>query len=578
VRERVGLGLRVLSVLVLVVAAAGCQTQRSGTLVDWFMSAMSDPNCQFEGPMTGSVEMTLDGQTISGEVSGHSKFVGADSAMSMSMALAGQTTMTDTVNLGEWTYERKDQGPWVRSARKSDGPTLDIEAAGGLVDKGLEHHYGRALNRLEIKNPSAISPEDFFGHIDNASDLAGTMVFWAEEDGTPAGLTVEASWKQQVGSTTVEVSMTLDLAFEIRSGVTIDVPEGAAEPSIEAYSGAADLRGKIAAVETMQGRVYGTYKVGDTSKSLNGSVRIVGGNTEIHITAGQADKTIWSEIVADGNRYVSRDDTIWVSRGKKSSPTLPEVLAAAATDSDAGVQAVGGKPLRCIVSPADSLDVASAFGLDMANVSGPGTQFRIWVDTSGDPAGFGGTLVWGAAVDGIPTSHSMEIDVIFEKADDTPIAAPKNPWKWIVDEKAGVAFALPSQFKKASGKDSQAYVDSRAGVVFAYSVGSAGGDSAKYIASVLVKNFGATIETRYKTILDGQTGESMLGHVYSFGGWMEFVPGKGLQGQNVDSFIIAVAVPRGSLVAVFAFAGTAKNKTDKEVLSNEIFETVQFLS
>jgi hypothetical protein len=46
----------------------------------------------------------------------------------------------------------------------------------------------------------------------------------------------------------------------------------------------------------------------------------------------------------------------------------------------------------------------------------------------------------------------------------------------------------------------------------------------------------------------------------------------------VDSFIIAVAVPRGSLVAVFAFAGTAKNKTDKEVLSNEIFETVQFLS
>jgi hypothetical protein len=574
--RRIELGLRGLSALVIVFAAVGCQTERSGTLLDWFMSAMNDPNGQGEGPITGSLEMTVMGQTLDGEIGGHYKYAGSDSAVSMTMTLFGQTTTTDTVSLDEWTYARKDQGPWIRSARKSDSP-FDIDAAGGLVDKGLLNHFGRALHRLELKDPSAFASEYWIGPAEGATDGTFSLAFWAEADGTPAGMTIEATWKQQVQSEAADVSVTFDCAFESHSGVTIDVPEGAAEPSTEAYASPAELRARLDALTTIQGRVYGTYKAGDESKSLNGSVRIVDGATEIRITAGLSDnKTIWDEIVVGGTRYVSRDDKYWVNRGEKTTPTLPEVLKSAATDSDAGGQAVGGTALRCIVSPADSLDVASAFGIDMFNVSGPGSQFRVWVDTSGDPAGFGGTLVWGESVDGTPTAHSLEIDVLFEEADDTAIAAPKNPWKWIVDENAGIALALPSSLQGTAVAGWEYYFDLKAQIGIRYLVAAVGDDSAKSIAAELVEGYGAAVETRYKTTLDGQVGEATVGHVFTVTDWIKWYPGKAIERTEIG-FIIAVVVPRGRAAAGFVCEGSSNDKQSKQLICDGIFATVEFL-
>jgi hypothetical protein len=559
-----------MGIVAIVMAAVGCQ--RGGTLLDWFTSAMNDPSFQGEGPITGSLKMTLPTTSLTGTLTGHFKMAGGNTASSMVMVIGSYTTTSEAVDLGEWSYSRKDEGPWTRATRKTNDSFPTIEELGGLVDKGLENHYGRALNRFEPRDMSAVTPEDFLGlKIEGVSDFHFGMALWSEDDGTPAGMTYDLTYKQKSGDVTADCDFVIDIAFESHSGVTVDIPEGAAEPSTEAYAQAAGLHDKIAAFKTVQGRVYGTYTAGSKSMSLNGSMRIADGNTEIHIHAGVNSEVIWSEIVAGGNRYVSRDDKVWVGRGKKDTPMLPAVLAAAATDRDAGVQAVGGKPLHCIMSPANSLDVASAFGIDMVNVSGPGTGFRIWTDTSGDPAGFGGTLQWGKSVDGVPTSFSLEIDVVFEQTDGTPIAAPKNPWKWYVDDKAGVAFGLPGQFKRTTNKNVPSYSDTKAGVVFGYIVGSAGTDTAKSIASQLVKSFGAVIETRFDTILDGQTGESMLGQIYAWGSWM---PGSS---KTVTAFIIAVVVPRGSNAAGFIFAASATDKKNKEILSDQIYRTVEFL-
>jgi hypothetical protein len=574
--RRIELGLKGLSALVIVFVAVGCQTQRSGTLVDWFMSAIGDPNVQGDGPVTGSLEMTLLGQTYDGEIGGRYRFAGGDSAMSMSMTLLGQTTTSETVNIGEWTYERENEGPWARSARTFDS-SLDIEAAGGIVDAGLHNHYGRALHRLELKDPSAISAEDWIGPIEGLSDTAFSLAFWAEEDGTPAGMTIEMSGQEQVQSETMEVSMMLDAAFESHSGVTIDVPEGAAEPSTEPYENPAELRAKLDALTTVQGSVSGVYKVGDTTRSLNGSVRIVDGSTEIHMSAGQADKkTVWNEIVVGGKRYISRDDTYWIDRGEKTTPTLPEALKAAATDSDAGVQRVGHQTLRCIVSPADSLDVASAFGIDMFNVSGPGTQFRIWVDSSGNVAGFGGTLVWGESVDGVPAAHLLEIDVLLEEPDGTAIAAPKNPWTWIVDEKMGIALALPSSWQGTTVEGWQYYFDAKAQIGFRFALGNVGGDSAKKVGADLVAGYGAEVDSRYRTTLDGQVGETTVGHVYRITNWIKWSPGKEVE-LTAIAFIIAVVVSRGPVAAAFVCDGSPQNVQDKQLVCDAIFDTVEFL-
>ena len=561
--RRIELGLRGLSALVIVFATVGCQTQRSGTLLDWFMSAVSDPTAQGEGPVTGSMKVALGGQTTTVEASGHFKYLGIDCAYSTRTSRGVLATTAEKVNLGEWTYKRDDQGPWVRSARDSSCPMADIEAAGGLIDKGLGNHFGRALYRLDVKDPEVMA-NDLDITYDEPADV--TFSFWAEEDGTPAGMSFGASGVEATDGATAEVSLAVDWAFESHADVTIDVPQGAAEPSTNAYAQAADLQARLAGLTTAQGTVSGTYKVGDTTRKLSGSVRIGEGNTEIHILAAQSPKTVWSEIVVGGNRYVSRDDTVWVDRGSKQTSTLLDVLAAASTDRDAGARGVGGRVMRSIVSPANTLDVASAFGIDMVDVSGPGTQFRIWVDSSGDLAGFGGTLQWGKVIDGSPIAFELKIDVLFEDMGDLPIAAPKDPWKWVVDDVAGVAFGLPARFVTRQTEQiapetmATLYVDSKKTSLVEYaSLGAMPqGETAKSLMNQVASDLGFTLESRYEARVDGQSGESALGH----GGQV---------------FMIVTLAVNGSSAYLFAVGGLDAQRKDLELLTDEVLATVQLL-
>jgi hypothetical protein len=48
--------------------------------------------------------------------------------------------------------------------------------------------------------------------------------FWAEDDGTPAGLSIEASLDQTIFITTAHVNVTLDISIDTLSGVEIAAP------------------------------------------------------------------------------------------------------------------------------------------------------------------------------------------------------------------------------------------------------------------------------------------------------------------------------------------------------------------
>ena len=507
--------LRLVWIVAIVAAAVGCQ--RGGTLLDWFTSAMNDPGFQGEGPVTGSIEMTSRTTSVSGTLTGHFKMSGGNTATSMAIVIGSYTTTSESADLGEWSYSRKDEGPWTRSARKTNDSFPTIEALGGLVDKGIENHYGRALHRFEPRDMSAVPAEDFLGlDIEGGSDFDFGLTLWSEDDGTPAGMTFDLTYKQKTGDVTADCHFVIDIAFENHSGVTIDIPEGAAEPSTEAYPQAAGLRDKIAALQTVQGRVYGTYTAGSKSLSLNGSMRINSGNTEIHIHAGAYSDVTWSEIVAGGNRYVSRDDKIWVGRGKKDTPMLPALLAAAVTDRDAGVQAVGGRPLHCIISPANSLDVASAFGIDMVNVSGPGTGSGSGRTTPEIRPGLAERCSGARASTASRRASRWRSTSCSSRrmARRSPPPRTRGSGSWT--RRRACAFGLPVQFKRTSDKNVAAYADTKAGAVFGYIVGSSGKDNAASIATQLVTSFGAVIATKYDTIVDGQTGESMLGQTYTW--------------------------------------------------------------
>jgi hypothetical protein len=51
-----------------------------------------------------------------------------------------------------------------------------------------------------------------------------SLSFWAEDDGTPAGLSIAASLDQKIASLSVHATMTLDIRIDTLSGVTITAP------------------------------------------------------------------------------------------------------------------------------------------------------------------------------------------------------------------------------------------------------------------------------------------------------------------------------------------------------------------
>ena len=102
------------------------------------------------------------------------------------------------------------------------------EVVGGIVltDEGLESKFGRALHHLTVADMAGIDPSALgITAGANQSNLAlESLSFWAEDDGTPAGLTIEASLDQKILGMSAHETVTLDISIDTLSGVTITAP------------------------------------------------------------------------------------------------------------------------------------------------------------------------------------------------------------------------------------------------------------------------------------------------------------------------------------------------------------------
>ena len=168
--------------------------------------------------------MTFD-VTLSGDL----KVKGDDNAQTMTMSMAAtdvtpaSTTTRESISVGDWSYSRDDGGDWTKEARSNDDEDLgSVIKTVTVVDKGVETHYGQELHRLV--SSEALDPEVFFSDMTGISDPDLTLTFWAKDDGTPAGLTVEGTYTMDENGTPVDVTLTLDYQFQNLSGVTIEAP------------------------------------------------------------------------------------------------------------------------------------------------------------------------------------------------------------------------------------------------------------------------------------------------------------------------------------------------------------------
>jgi hypothetical protein len=213
-------------VLAVVGSVSACGSK---SLVDNFTSKIRADDFQASGPITGSFTMKAQGMTFDVTLSGDLKVKGDDNAQTMTMSMAAtdvtpaSTTTRESISVGDWSYSRDDGGDWTKEARSNDDEDLgSVIKTVTVTDEGVESHYGRQLHRLESAEP--LDPEVFFSDTSDVSDADLTLTFWAEDDGTPAGLTVEGTYKQDQSGTLVDVTLTLDYQFESLSGVTIEAP------------------------------------------------------------------------------------------------------------------------------------------------------------------------------------------------------------------------------------------------------------------------------------------------------------------------------------------------------------------
>lgn len=229
-----GLALGVAVVLAVAVAACGSssntQKPSAGTsgpssLVDNFKSQATKSDFQFEGPLTGSISISAGAANAAGQLTGTAKGKGQDSAMSITITIAGTTQVQDQITVGDSTYRRTNGGSWAKTAR-FEASLADLFGAGMKIeDKGVETKFGQQLHRLEPTNMSEIDLAALgLTGISGTTNMKISLIVWVKDDGTPAGMNQGTTYDMDSGGAVAHVTMSTDISFDRLSGVTIEAP------------------------------------------------------------------------------------------------------------------------------------------------------------------------------------------------------------------------------------------------------------------------------------------------------------------------------------------------------------------
>jgi hypothetical protein len=194
--------------------------------LDSFEAKVASSDFQAQGPTVGSIAVkTILGST-SGSVTGTFKVKGGDSAVSITSKVLGITATNDNIVVGDWSYSRTDGGQWTKAP--ASGKTLQGFVGSGivLIDQGVAAKFGKQLHQLAVANMAGVdlSVLGITAGPGQENLSVSSLSFWAENDGTPAGLTIEASFDQKIVSTPSHETVTLDISIDTLWGVTITAP------------------------------------------------------------------------------------------------------------------------------------------------------------------------------------------------------------------------------------------------------------------------------------------------------------------------------------------------------------------
>jgi hypothetical protein len=194
--------------------------------VDSFEARIATSDFQAQGPVVGSIAVTTIFGSTSGSVTGTFKVKGADSDVSIASKILGITNTNDSIVVGDAAYSRTNGGQWTEAP--ASGKTLQGFVGSGivLIDEGVEPKFDKELHELIVANMAGVDLSAF-GITAGAGQenlTVSSLSFWAEEDGTPAGMTIQASLDQKIFNTPSHETVTLDISIDTLSGVLITAP------------------------------------------------------------------------------------------------------------------------------------------------------------------------------------------------------------------------------------------------------------------------------------------------------------------------------------------------------------------
>jgi hypothetical protein len=184
-------------------------------------AAISSGVMELSGQATvGPVQLTVTGTTT---------FNGLDSSDVSTTTVSGVATIVNHVQTGGKRYVKKGNGPWLVDTSPAPSGSLSKElarVAALVTDAGLDTHGGLPAHRLVPPAGTVFDPSTLGLGSSAAADATVTVIFFAEDDGTPVAVNLDATWSQAAGGATVAVHMVLDIALS-QLGVThvIRVPD-----------------------------------------------------------------------------------------------------------------------------------------------------------------------------------------------------------------------------------------------------------------------------------------------------------------------------------------------------------------
>jgi hypothetical protein len=191
-----------------------------------FKATIASFDFQAQGTVTGTITAATIVGSRSGSVTGTFAVKGSDSAVSISAKILGITSTNDNIVVGGWSYSRANGGDWTKAP--ASGKTLQAFVGSGIVlsDYGLESKFGRWLHRFNVADVAGVDLSAFGISAGAGQDnLALTSLsFWAERDGTPAGLSLGVAFDQKILGTASHETVALDIGIDTLSGVTISPP------------------------------------------------------------------------------------------------------------------------------------------------------------------------------------------------------------------------------------------------------------------------------------------------------------------------------------------------------------------